>query len=126
MLKYFLRQIYTYSFYISKLNDLKVIHDLYSQCLIQALSKMTLFFFSTEAVLVRIRRSFDTPYSILLRKKRYYTMMVLRILTIFRHLCIQDTVIFSTAARHTRRRSSTVRMPLKNRVNLMPDDVASR
>lgn len=47
-------------------------------------------------------------------------------LTIWRHLCFQDAVIFSTAARCTRRRSSTVRMPLKNRVNLMPNDVASR
>ena len=30
-------------------HDIKVIHDLYSQCLIQALSKTTLFF-STEGV----------------------------------------------------------------------------
>jgi hypothetical protein len=39
--KYFARQIYSYSFLISKLNDLKVIHDLYSQCLTQILSKTT-------------------------------------------------------------------------------------
>jgi hypothetical protein len=31
--KYFTRQIYSCSFHISKLNNLKVIHDLYSQCL---------------------------------------------------------------------------------------------
>jgi hypothetical protein len=39
--KYFLRQIYSYGFHISKLNNLKVIHDLYTQCLTQAMSKMT-------------------------------------------------------------------------------------
>jgi hypothetical protein len=32
-MKVFLRQIYSYSFYICKLNDLKVIDDLYSQYL---------------------------------------------------------------------------------------------
>ena len=42
-MKVFLRQIYLYSFYISKLNNLKVIQDLYSQCLTQTLSKMTFF-----------------------------------------------------------------------------------
>jgi hypothetical protein len=30
-----------YDFHIFKLNDLKVIHDLYSQCLTQTMSKMT-------------------------------------------------------------------------------------
>jgi hypothetical protein len=40
---FFTRQIYSCSFHISKLNDLKVIHDLYSQCLTQTLSKMTSF-----------------------------------------------------------------------------------
>jgi hypothetical protein len=34
--KYFARQIYSCSFHISKLNDLKVIHDLYFQCLTQS------------------------------------------------------------------------------------------
>jgi hypothetical protein len=38
---YFSRQIYLYDFHIFKLNDLKVIHDLYSQYLIQTLSKTT-------------------------------------------------------------------------------------
>jgi hypothetical protein len=38
--KYILRQIYSYGFHISKLNKLKVIYDLYSQCLTQILSKM--------------------------------------------------------------------------------------
>jgi hypothetical protein len=37
--KYFSRQIYWYNLHISKLNGLKVIHDLYSQCLTQTLSK---------------------------------------------------------------------------------------
>jgi len=37
--KYFLRQIYSYNFHICKLNNLKVIHDLYFQCLIQMTSK---------------------------------------------------------------------------------------
>jgi hypothetical protein len=38
-MKVFLRQIYLYNFYICKLNNLKVIDDLYSQCLTQTLSK---------------------------------------------------------------------------------------
>jgi len=42
-MKIFLRQIYSYGFYIFKLNNLKVIHDLYSQYLIQTLSKTTSF-----------------------------------------------------------------------------------
>jgi hypothetical protein len=41
--KYFSRQIYSYGFHIFKLNTLKVIHDLYSQCLTQTLSKTTSF-----------------------------------------------------------------------------------
>jgi hypothetical protein len=41
--KYFARQIYSCSFHISKLNDLKVIHDLYSQYLTQIMSKTTSF-----------------------------------------------------------------------------------
>jgi len=45
----FLRQIYSYGFYISKLSKLKVIHDLYSQCLTQTLFKTT-FFIGTEGV----------------------------------------------------------------------------
>jgi hypothetical protein len=48
-IKNFSRQIYSYSFHISKLNNLKVLHDLYSQCLTQGLSKMTSFF-NTEGV----------------------------------------------------------------------------
>jgi hypothetical protein len=42
-MKVFLRQIYSCSFHISKLNDSKVIHDLYSQCLTQIMSKTTSF-----------------------------------------------------------------------------------
>jgi hypothetical protein len=41
--KYFARRTYSCSFHISKLNDLKVIHDLYSQCLTQIMSKATSF-----------------------------------------------------------------------------------
>ena len=47
--KYFSKQIYSYGFYISKLNNLKVIHDLYSQYLTQTFSKND-FIFSTEEV----------------------------------------------------------------------------
>jgi hypothetical protein len=35
------RQIYLYYFHISKLNELKVVNDLYFQYLTQTLSKMT-------------------------------------------------------------------------------------
>ena len=42
-MKVFLRQIYSYNFHFFKLNNLKVIHDLYSQCLTQTLSKTTFF-----------------------------------------------------------------------------------
>jgi hypothetical protein len=42
-IKIFLRQIYSYGFHIFKLNNLKIIHDLYSQCLTQTLSKATSF-----------------------------------------------------------------------------------
>ena len=38
-MKVILRQIYSYNFHFFKLNNLKVIHDLYSQCLTQILSK---------------------------------------------------------------------------------------
>ena len=48
-MKVFLRQIYSYNFHFFKLNYLKVIHDLYSQCLTQILSKTT-FFSSMEGV----------------------------------------------------------------------------
>jgi hypothetical protein len=41
--KYFTRQIYSCSFHISKLNNLIVIHDLYSQYLTQILSKTSSF-----------------------------------------------------------------------------------
>ena len=40
-MKDFSRQIYSYNFYICKLNNLKVINDLYFQCLTQTLSKIT-------------------------------------------------------------------------------------
>ena len=39
-MKIFLRQIYSYNFYIFKLNNLRVIHVLYYQGLTQTLSKM--------------------------------------------------------------------------------------
>ena len=42
-MKVFSKQIYSYDFHIFKLNNLKVIYDLYSQCLIQTLSKTTCF-----------------------------------------------------------------------------------
>ena len=42
-MKIFSRQIYSCGFYIFKLNNLKVIHDLYSQYLTQTLPKMTSF-----------------------------------------------------------------------------------
>ena len=45
----FSKQIYSYGFHIFKFNNLKVIHDLYSQCLTQTLSKTT-FFMGTEGV----------------------------------------------------------------------------
>ena len=41
--KYFSRQIYSYNFHICKLNNLKVIDDLYSQYLTQNMSKTTFF-----------------------------------------------------------------------------------
>ena len=37
----FKTNLYPYGFQIFKLNNLKVIHDLYSQCLTQTLSKTT-------------------------------------------------------------------------------------
>ena len=40
-MKVFLRKIYSYNFHFFKFNNLKVIHDLYSQCLAQILSKTT-------------------------------------------------------------------------------------
>jgi hypothetical protein len=52
LLKYLSRQIYSYNFYICKLNNLKVIDDLYSQCLTQTLSKTTSKT-DTEGVLCR-------------------------------------------------------------------------
>ena len=48
--KCFLKQIYSYGFHFFKINNLKAIHDLYSQYLIQILSK-TIFFSYTEGVL---------------------------------------------------------------------------
>ena len=41
-MKIFLRQIYSYNFYIFKLHNLRVIHDLYSQGLTQTLSKTSI------------------------------------------------------------------------------------
>jgi hypothetical protein len=37
----FKTNLYIYDFHIFKLNDLKVIHDIHSQCLTQILSKTT-------------------------------------------------------------------------------------
>ena len=54
-MKVFLRQIYSYGFCILKLKNLKVIHDLYSQCLTQTLSK-TIFFSSMEGVPIALRK----------------------------------------------------------------------
>ena len=51
-MKVFSRQIYSYGFCILKLNNLKVIHDLYFQCLTQILSKTT-FFSSMDGVFVK-------------------------------------------------------------------------
>jgi hypothetical protein len=51
-MKVFLRQIYSYSFHICKLNNLKFIDDLNSQCLTQTLSQMS--FFRTKGVSVKI------------------------------------------------------------------------
>ena len=48
-MKVLFKKIYSYGFHLFKLNNLKVIHDLYSQCLIQILFKTT-FFFYTEGV----------------------------------------------------------------------------
>ena len=49
-MKVFSRQIYSYNFHICKLNNLKVIDNLYSQCLTQILSK-TSSFIVTEGVI---------------------------------------------------------------------------
>ena len=57
--KNFSRQIYSYSFCILKLNSLKVIHDLYSQCLTQTLFKTT-FFSSMDEVYIYISIDFLT------------------------------------------------------------------
>jgi hypothetical protein len=48
-MKVFLRQIYSYGFYIFKFNNLKVIYNLYFQYLTQTLSK-TIFFIRTDGV----------------------------------------------------------------------------
>jgi hypothetical protein len=50
---FFSRQIYSYSFHICKLNNLKVSYDLYFQCLTQTLSKTT-FFTGMEGVYIYI------------------------------------------------------------------------
>ena len=47
-MKVFLRQIYLYNFYFFKLNNLKVIYDLYYQCLTQILSKTTSKFYMED------------------------------------------------------------------------------
>ena len=49
--KCFLRQIYSFIFHIFKLNNLKIIHDLYSQCLTQTLSKTSIIL-GTEGVYI--------------------------------------------------------------------------
>jgi hypothetical protein len=41
LMKVIFKTNYFYDFHIFKLNDLKVIHDLYSKCLTQILSKAT-------------------------------------------------------------------------------------
>ena len=53
-MKIFSRQIYLHGFRISKLNNLKVIHDLYSQYLTQALSKTTYFLVRKEYLIVPV------------------------------------------------------------------------
>jgi len=52
-MNFFSKQIYSYNFHICKLNNLKVIDDLYSQYLTQILFK-TIFFTNTEGVCVWI------------------------------------------------------------------------
>ena len=52
--KYFSRQIYSRGFHIFKLNNLKVIHDLYSQCLTQTLSKRLYFFLVRRKYSLRV------------------------------------------------------------------------
>ena len=55
---FFKTNLFSYGFYISKFNNLKVVHNLYSQCLTQTLSKTT-FFMGMEGVLV----SLDGPFN---------------------------------------------------------------
>ena len=50
-MKVFLRQIYSYNFHFFKPNNLKVIHDLYSQCLTQILSKTSSKFYMEGVVI---------------------------------------------------------------------------
>jgi hypothetical protein len=50
----FMKVYFKTNLHISKLNNLKVIHDLYSQCLTQTLSKTTSFT-SLEGVLPKHR-----------------------------------------------------------------------
>jgi hypothetical protein len=52
------RQLYSCTFHIFNLNNVKVIYDLYSQCLTEILSKTTLFI-GTEGVLVHTTTSHE-------------------------------------------------------------------
>jgi len=62
---YFSRQIYLYGFYISKLNNLKDIHDLYFQCLNLNLVQNNFLFkygvsiLELAVVIVRLERNSD-------------------------------------------------------------------
>jgi hypothetical protein len=58
---FFSRQIYLYDFHISKLNNLKVIHDFYSQCLTKTLSKTTSNTKLEGVALLRLFRSKTFP-----------------------------------------------------------------
>ena len=61
-MKIFSRQIYSYNFHICKLNNLKIIDDLYSQCLTKILSRTTSFP-NTEGVLVPIYVQLACPHT---------------------------------------------------------------
>ena len=62
-MKVFSRQIYSYNFHIYKLNNLKVIDDLYSQCLTQSMSKTTSFT-NTEGVCCQACTNIELGFAI--------------------------------------------------------------
>ena len=64
-MKELFKKIYSYGFHFFKLNNLKVIQNLYSQCLTQTLSKIT-FFSYMEGVYVHCIRTISivTPVAI--------------------------------------------------------------